>query len=386
MTWDDDRRARAALGAVCVPGDPWLREALGRADAPEVWGRLRGGDGDGPRRRRAACLDLPALLARSEQVGVRFVVPGDDEWPAGLDDLVLVPETGGGPPVGLWVLGPADLAMACRRSVAVVGSRAASAYGQDVATNLGYDLARVRGEGGHDDVESPWCVVSGGAFGIDVAAHRGALAAGGVTVCVQAGGLDAPYPRGNAVVLEAMARSGALVSEVPVGTTPTRPAFLARNRLIAAMSQGTVLVEAGVRSGALNTTTWASSILRPVMAVPGPVTSSTSRGPHRLLRDGEAILVRDADDVRSVVGPLQPELPRDPGPTRPTDALSGALLMVHEVLPARGTMSVDEVAMRSGLRVPECLDLLECLDARGMAGRASDGTWSVTLAGRGAVR
>ncbi|MES6323209.1 DNA-processing protein DprA, partial [Cutibacterium acnes] len=199
----------------------------------------------------------------------------------------------GGPPVGLWTRGHADLANRVANCVAIVGSRAATSYGQDVASELAFDLARRSDIPDH----TSWTIISGGAFGVDVAAHRGALAARGCTVSVQAGGLDQLYPRGNTAVLEQVACGGALVSEVPPGAHPTKPGFLARNRLIAAMSSGVVIVEAGIRSGALNTTMWANALMRPVMAIPGPVTSSMSAGTHRLIRDNQAVLVRDADDV-----------------------------------------------------------------------------------------
>ena len=159
------------------------------------------------------------------------------------------------------------------RSVAIVGSRAATAYGSGIATDLAADL-----------VEQGVTVLSGGAFGIDVAAHRGALAGGGPTVCVLASGVDVAYPPGHASIFASLARDQLLVSELPPSAHPTRVRFLARNRLIAAMSRGTVVVEAALRSGARNTAGWALGCGRPLMAVPGPVysrASTTPRAPNR---------------------------------------------------------------------------------------------------------
>ncbi|MDU7025067.1 MAG: DNA-processing protein DprA, partial [Cutibacterium acnes] len=223
-------------------------------------------------------------------------------------------------------------------------------------------------------------VISGGAFGIDVAAHRGALSARGNTVSVLACGLDTLYPRGNSAVLEQIAGTGALVSELPLGRHPTRPGFLARNRLIAALTTGTVVVEAGWRSGAINTASWANALGNAVMAVPGPVTSSRSTGTNKLIRDGEAILVRDADDVRGIVGELAPEPERPAGRSLPTDILDAIELAVHEALPAHGSCGLDELAVLAGVPVAQCSAALSVLEQLGMAACCLDGTWSVTLA------
>jgi DNA processing protein len=180
----------------------------------------------------------------------------------------------------LWLRGQADLRYACLRSVSVVGSRAASAYGTHVATELAAGIA-----------ERGWNAVSGGAFGIDAAAHRGALAADGLTIAVLASGLRYGYPRGHHDLFQAIAGQGVLVSECPPDRAPTRPGFLIRNRIIAALSRGTVVVEAALRSGALNSAKHARELRRPVMAVPGPVTSEQSAGCHELIREWGALCV-----------------------------------------------------------------------------------------------
>ena len=147
-------------------------------------------------------------------------------------------------------------------------------------------------------------MISGAAYGIDAAAHHGAFVAGGATVAVLACGVDHAYPRGHADLLASIAAHGAVISEYPPGQLPQQRRFLARNRLIAALTMGTVVVEAGRRSGALNAARHARELRRPVMAVPGPVTSSTSGGCHQLIRDGQATCVTCAEDVITDVSPV----------------------------------------------------------------------------------
>ncbi|MEN1976760.1 DNA-processing protein DprA [Cellulomonas olei] len=247
---------------------------------------------------RLADLDPLRALDRADAVGAVVLHPGHPDWPHGLDDL------GPAAPLALWVRGPADPAALLGRAVAVVGARAATVYGRRVASDLAGGLAA-------RDVT----VVSGGAFGIDVAAHRAALAAGGVSVAFLAGGIDRPSPVANLDVLEALvAGGGALVAESPPGSTPTRSRFLQRNRLIAACTRATVVVEAAWRSGALSTASRAAELLRPVGAVPGPVTSMASAGCHRLLRDGGAVCITGVDDVLELVGPPPSTRPPAPAP------------------------------------------------------------------------
>lgn len=154
-------------------------------------------------------------------------------------------------------------------------------------------------------------VISGGAYGIDASAHRGALATGGVTVAVLAGGLEFGYPRGHSDLFRGIAAEGVLVSECPPDSAPTRPGFLVRNRIIAALSHGTVVVEAALRSGALNTARHARELCRQVMAVPGPVTSEFSAGCHELIRDYGAMCVTSAADVRAHLGLADAAPPAD---------------------------------------------------------------------------
>jgi len=200
----------------------------------------------------------------------RLVCPGDAEWPSG--DAA---------PAALWVTGQWDLRFSCQRSVAVTGAQAATAYGSYLASQLGASLAD-RGQ----------AVISGASFGIDAAAHRGALAADGVTIAVTAGGLDMPYPAAHAGLFNAIAGQGTVLSEAPPGAPAGRLRFQARNRIIA---------EAGTRTGALTVARHAHELGRPVMAVPGPVTSDLSAGCHQLIREGQAVLVTYPGDVADVL-------------------------------------------------------------------------------------
>lgn len=215
----------------------------------------------------------------------RILTLNDDEYPQNLRWDVA-------PPPALWVAGVTSLADLHVEGVSIVGSRASTAYGTAVATDLATDLA-TRGR----------IVVSGLAFGIDGAAHRGALAAGKPTVAVVAGGIDRPYPMAHTNLYRAILETGAVVSLVPPGAPPTRDRFLARNRVIAALCSDLVVVEAGLRSGSVNTVTHAESLNRTALhpirvhAVPGPVTSAASAGTHDLIRSGRARLVTSAEDV-----------------------------------------------------------------------------------------
>jgi DNA processing protein len=317
-----------------------------------------------------------ALDALAEMDGA-LLVPGDQAWPVALADLGTLA------PLCLWGRGTADLRSLTARSVAIVGARAATAYGEQVAGDLAAGLA-----------DAGATVVSGGAYGIDVAAHRGALVAGGATVALLAGGVDRPYPAGNRRVLDAIVtEGGALVAESPPGTPPVRSRFLLRNRLIAAVTGATVVVEAAWRSGALSTAARAVALLRPLGAVPGPVTSMASAGCHRLLRDGYAVCVTDAAEVLELlgvpggpvgVGPTPVGGP-DVGPSRWADVQDAAPSAgsdegrVLDALRSRRWRSVDEIARTTGLGWSAVGAVLGVLELRGRATRGEGGRW------RGAV-
>jgi DNA processing protein len=251
-------------------------------------------------RARLAAAPPGAGISAHAAAGTGLVCPGDPGWPAQIDDLGL------GRPYALWVRGTADLRGLCDQSVAVIGARAATAYGQHVCSEMASVLAA-----------TGWTVISGGAFGIDASAHRAALAAGGRTVAVMPCGPDVAYPPEHAGLLQAIAASGAVVSEWPPGTRPARHHFLARNRVTAALARATVVVEAGVRSGTLATAHRAIELGRPLMAVPGPVTSPASVGCHELIRDRRAALVSDPADALAHLNAAPAAAMAHPAPAAP---------------------------------------------------------------------
>ncbi|GAA1969512.1 DNA-processing protein DprA [Terrabacter lapilli] len=355
---DADRFARAALSRLAEPCDREVRTLLDEVGAPEAVARIRAGRGTlGRFRPRVASLDTERDLDIAAKVGARVVVPGDDEWPERLGSIPV-------PPYCLWVRGPLDLAETVERSVAVVGSRTATAYGEQVAADLAAGLAQ-RG----------WSVVSGAAFGIDGSAHRGALAVDGATVAVLAGGVERPYPSAHATLIARIARDGLVVSEVAPGSAPMKSRFLARNRLIAGMTRGTVVVEADLRSGSRNTVKHAIDAGRNVGAVPGPITSMTSSGCHQEIRDGRAVLVTSASEVIDLVGDLGDDACEPArGPVLPEDALPSLDASVLEAVPFRSALPLDAIvrsAAQSPLAVRAALGRLERL---GLV-TESAGTW-----------
>lgn len=370
-----DRVARAALSRLAEPGDLRIRALVAELGADELYRRLRdeqdvrGAYTDVAERLRG--LDPERDLSEAANRGIRFVVPDDPEWPAQLEalDRAGALHGRGGSPLGLWVAGPLDLAEGTRRSVAVVGSRSATSYGADVAGALGHGLAA-------EDVT----VVSGAAFGIDIAAHRGALAARGPTVAVLACGVDRTYPAGNAATLGYVRQAGLVVSELPPGCAPTKVRFLSRNRLIAALTQGTVVVEAAVRSGALNTANWATRTGRVLMGVPGPVTSAPSEGVHELLRAREAMLVTRAEHVLELVSPVGEHLAEVPrGPVLARDRLTDLETRVLEAVPRAMPAEARSVARTGGLAATTTAAVLARLRDAGFV-EQTDGGWRLTAA------
>lgn len=358
---DEERGIRMALAAVSDGGEFAVTEAVRAAGARHTWRRVLAGELGEARQRRAERIEIDALRTATERAGCRFLVPGDAEWPDGLADLEYVSpvDRRGGVPVGLWVRGPADLAQLSRRAVALVGARAATSYGLGATVDLAAELA-----------ESGVTIVSGVAYGIDAAAHRGTQAVRGASIGVLACGVDRVYPTGNAQLYGWLGSEQVLVSEVPPGEHPTRVRFLSRNRIIAALSQVTVVVEAAVRSGARSTANWATQCGRIVGAVPGPVTSAQSAGPHQMIRDQQAVLVTDAAEVVEVLAPMGEETLVAPrGPSRDLDTLSSDGLAVVEAFPTRGAMTLDEITLRAGIRVGRCLALLAELEERDLVTR-----------------
>nr|MDT0661482.1 DNA-processing protein DprA [Micromonospora sp. DSM 115978] len=382
MTADRDvRLAHAALTWIAEPGT-WAVHRMVERDGP-VTALRRVLDGDIPddRLRSAVTARLAAgdprrvaedALDRTDRLGARLVTPEDDEWPTRLADLARLALTDRdrrvdqetAPPLCLWVRGAWPLADTLERSVAVVGSRAATDYGCHVGTELGYGLA-----------DRDWTVVSGGAFGVDAAAHRGALNAGGRTVAVLACGVDRPYPVGNSALFDRIIETGLLISEWAPGAEPLRPRFLIRNRVIAAATAGTVLVEAAARSGATQTLRRALALHRPAMVVPGPVTSAMSVGAHALLRDHpDARLVTGVAHVLEEVGRIGDDLaPPERGPTHPRDLLDDESALVIEALPRRGAVGPEMLAGRAGVPLRTVLRKLSTLEEAGWVVRRDDG-------------
>ncbi|WP_240799210.1 DNA-processing protein DprA [Streptomyces sp. A0958] len=366
-----ERLARAALTRVLEPGDErggrWLREC----GAAELWRRITVPGGEAERlggmtvrrlagyRLRAEGVDPERDLAAVAAVGGRFVCPGDPEWPTQLDDL------GDARPTGLWVRGRPDLRLWALRSVAVVGARACTPYGAHMATSLGAGLA-----------ERGWVVVSGAAFGVDGAAHRGALAAGGATMAVLACGVDVAYPRGHAELIGRVAEQGLVIGELPPSEHPTRSRFILRNRVIAALTRGTVVVEAEYRSGSLVTARSAQRLGRFTMGVPGPATSGLSAGVHELLR-GEGVLVTDAAEVAELVGNIGDLAPSRSGPVLARDLLDTVAGRVLDALPARTAVDAREVARAAGTSADEALGKLYELHSLGFVEREGEG-WRLT--------
>lgn len=391
MSPDREALARAALTYLAEPGDPALGALLEVCEPAEVLAAIKIGTlpvtgltdltdlTDQPARRRALQaavnrwrLRLPWLpddagLADARRDGIRLVCPADPQWPGRLDEL------GAARPYALWLRGQADLRQACLRSVAMVGSRAATGYGAHVAGEIAADLG-----------ERGWAVVSGGAYGIDAAAHRGALATGAVTIAVLACGVDYPYPAGHADLFATIAEHGLVISEWPPGRQPGRLRFLVRNRTIAALSCGTVVVEAGERSGALNTARHAAQLGRPLMAVPGPVTSAQSAGCHRIIREWDATCVTRADHIIEMLSPLgTPEtltgagaatgagVATEAAPSR--DELDLDSARVLDALPARGAAGTSTIAAEAGVDLDTVLRCLGMLAGSGFIERCDRG-------------
>lgn len=355
-----DVLAHIIWGVIAEPGDAVggaLRAQLGVIDAVCValggvgLGAVSAGAVHEGRARwtpRAQFGFISSAIGTARASGVRLLLPGDEAWPDAVADL------GPHAPALLWVRGDPML-LGRAWTVSIVGARASTSYGEGVARELAADLA---GDG--------HVIVSGGAYGIDAAAHRATLAVGGRTVGVVAGGVDRAYPAGHTTLLSDIADRGVLVSEVPCGTAPTKWRFLARNRVIGALGGATVVVEAGWRSGSLNTAGHAASLGRPLGAVPGLVTSATSAGCHRLLREYDARCITSADDVRELLGRPVVSVPVETGyehdRTRLRDALS-----------SRVARTPFDVAQRAGMSLEQVESLLGLLSLEGHALRTDEG-------------
>ena len=307
--WDAARWA-TALDATVTPADMEL--ALGR------WM---------PR------LDLTAstrALRQAVRCGARLLVPGDALWPTGMDEL------GDHAPLALWVRGSDDALAALGRSIALVGARAATGYGEHVTMEASAGL-----------VDRGYAIVSGAAYGIDGMAHRAALASNGLTVAFLAGGVDRFYPSGHDALLTRISEVGAVVSELPCGSAPTKWRFLQRNRLIAAASLATVVLEAGWRSGSLNTAHHARQLGRPIGAVPGPVMSAASAGCHKLIREDIAVCVTNPDEMAE----LAPLAPLEEPALFDVETYTDDTTRLFDAMSYQAPRVAGDIATRSGLSV-----------------------------------
>ena len=382
-TLNEESYARAALTYLAEPGDVTLGALIRACGAARTLAAIKTGSypdltpaglsgavrAATVRAMRRWQVRLPEVPAAEEvsgvcRAGIRLACPGDPEWPGQLTDL------GDAQPYALWLRGNADLRFSCLRSVAIVGSRAATAYGSYVASEFAASVA-ARG----------WAVVSGGAYGVDAAAHRGALGAEGVTVAVLACGVDVPYPAGHKDLLDAVAAQGVVVSEWPPGRNATRLRFLIRNRVIAALAPGTLVVEAGRRSGAVNSARHARDLNRALMAVPGPITSDLSAGCHHIIREWQGTLVTSAAEVIECLSPVaaapgqsQLAAPRAAAPAvLNRDELDQEAAAVLDALPSRGGMGPSRIAHRAGLDPATVVRCLGALAAGGFAERCEQG-------------
>lgn len=360
---DEVRLARAYLARVAEPPSAVLAAFVRKVGPVAAAEAVRAGMCPGVVSAATSArrhLDLAqADLEEAARLGARLLVPEDDEWPA----WALLPlDTGAdgenqrAAPIALWVQGSTRLDDSSDYAAAIVGARACTAYGETVAAELAFGLA-----------ERQLSIVSGAAYGIDGAAHRGALTAGGTTVAVLGCGLGVGYPAGHVTLLKRIVdRGGLVVSEYPPSTPPARHRFLVRNRLIAALSQGTIVVEAGRRSGAKNTAGTAMALGKQVMAVPGPIGSAVSQGCHDLIRTSAAALVSSVDEVLEIVGRLGTFAPEPRKPRRPTDALSAEALRVYDALDRRDGKSAEQVSADSGVALPRVRALLPQIEMDGL--------------------
>lgn len=321
-----DRQARLVISISGEPGDERVGQAVaefGAAEAVRLWQSGYGAD--------AMCKSIDRVMnsALIEQavkslnsVRGRFITPGDDEWPESLDDL----DTAA--PVGLWCAGEGSLSEITSRSLAVVGARSATTYGERIAHEIGVQAA-------NENVG----VISGAAYGIDAAAHRGTLASKGKTVAILACGVDVAYPVSHRGLLSNITDFGVVVSEAPPGSKPHKYRFLIRNRLIAALSQSTVVVEAALRSGSLSTSNWAHVLNRQIWGIPGPITSATSAGVHAAIRDNMMKIATSVDEVFQDF--------KSPVPSLQLGLIDGAIVG----LLSKGPRSTHELATHFGAEI-----------------------------------
>jgi len=278
--------ARAILFSAIEGGQAYWSSEISSSGALAVCEKLLSGGYDSIKYEKLISslhrINGDQVLAEIEKHQARLLTPIDDDWPNQLNDLAA-------PPIALIVKG--NLSALNQKSLAIVGTRNPTSYG-----------ARIAGDFAAGFADREWAIVSGGAYGIDSFAHKGALIAEGVTVAVIASGIDINYPAGNTRLFAEICETGAMVTEFMPGQRALPHRFLTRNRLIAALSKATLVVEAAFRSGSLRTARDAAEMFRPVMAIPGPINSPTSEGCHRLIGERAAEIVTSVADAVEFVG------------------------------------------------------------------------------------
>ena len=366
-----ERQARLALSLIAEPGDPRLRDLLlqhepGRIVAAACGDAVALGVPAGWRERAHDVTSaMESVTARAKANGLRWLCPGDPGWPSSLSDLDHVEPLHGatGAPVGLWIRGSGDLAKLSEQGVAIVGARECTTYGAESASDLAADCA-----------DAGFTIISGAAFGVDGCAHRGALVMNKPTVAVLACGADVDYPVAHSALIAEVAEAGLVVSEQAPGSRPQKGRFLSRNRIIAALSQGTVVIEAAVRSGSLNTLNWADQLGRTTMALPGPVTSRQSTGTHDAIRAGKAVLVTNGKNVLEELRGLGAEASGPQAvPLTEFDQLPPAARKTLDGLDWNRGQTLSEIASGARLTARDVLTSLDMLERRGLVGRLGAG-------------
>jgi DNA processing protein len=313
-----------------------------------------------------AFVDIQRDKSMLKKASAEVITPQSDLWPAKLNDLGILS------PYCIYVRGNLHALQKAKKSIAIVGSRSATQYGIQTAYNTSSELA-----------ELGFCVISGGAYGIDAAAHRGAIQSD--TIAFMAGGVDSFYPAGNMNIYSAMlANSGLMASEMPPGSSPRRFRFLQRNRLIAALADATIVVEASYRSGALSTANHAIKLLRPLGAIPGNINAIESVGCNNLIKTGRAQLIASAEDAACLATPIskQGELLDDKERANDSVPTSGSAptkinvldkvkelgddcANVYDVFPLRSGLTIDQISARSKISGLSLLAILGKLELRG---------------------
>lgn len=289
----NEARARLILFSIIQPADPFWSYEINQRGGLSVYHRIISGN---YYLKQQEILKLQQQIMQRQvkdleleisKAGGVFITPEDNDWPISLADLAT-------PPIGLVIAGDRSVLLKLDKSISIVGSRQPTNYGLQLSYSLASQASLAQ-----------LVVVSGGAYGIDTASHQGALSVSGLSIAVLAGGINRLYPLENQKLFKDITKFGLLISEVMPNTESKPYRFLIRNRLIAALSRSTVVVEAKFISGSIRTARDAAEIFRPVFAIPGPVTSPLSEGCHRLIAERVADIATSLDEILEVITPLQ---------------------------------------------------------------------------------